>query len=562
MSAVLQAVLSRLGLSREVSTQEVADALDQCGLECRPKPGCATTIAHPCRQCTKCNRHLSPDDAKALTASVLDVTGWKQLRHVPLRCRNKDCVYVNKRVWYNYIVLDSRTHMWMWEPADEMFFFFTHNHWGVSTAWLRQHTQRMHYQYASFASEAKIHTRGARRAGIESGIPSRPDLKIKVAWFLWRVVVRSHQHLLQTSDPEAKLDVNLAEDLGEVLKKTWSGYPQLMLSRRLAGLRLKQLSLRVVVFDGNAKLCRRHCGRPVAELRHSTALEKYTATCCSEKPCRGSRRCQKHRPLAEGEAAQGEQKYPKQSEVIIAHRRRRILGTSACAAPYDVCLIDSRYEACVGYPRRWTPASGATGEQLREYWDKLDVGGYIPTKSPAANLRSTACRTHKEGKYWAAKCRHGGWLYAATPGGYIVHLAEYVGAESLPQRYFFLAELINVADEIEVVVHDDACHLRKFCDLRASDSTFAARLSFTHVKYIVDRMHSRGHVDAWCKANCFPTSPGNEELLAGINTSVCEQLFSKLGRHKFKVRVMDSLTGAFLLHELAEVHNEEYLLSS
>ena len=183
----------------------------------------------------------------------------------------------------------------------------------------------------------------------------------------------------------------------------------------------------------------------------------------------------------------------------------------------------------------------------------------MPLQTPRAQRESTSCSTHKEGKQRIKHSRRGGWLYACTSQGYILHLKEYVGAESLSQRYFFLAELVAQSPTMEVVIHDDACHLRKFVERRKNDSEAAARLAHPRIRYIVDRMHSKGHVDPWCLENCVAKAPGNEQYIADVNTSVCEQTFSRLGRHKFTIRWMDRLTSAMLLHEMAEVRNADWL---
>ena len=243
----------------------------------------------------------------------------------------------------------------------------------------------------------------------------------------------------------------------------------------------------------------------------------------------------------------------------MAHRRRSLSTTTADVAQYEVCLVDKMRQHDPKCPRRWVRADYATTGQLKQYWDGVEDGGYLPTRTPSDQRRSTLCRTHKEGGPLRKHARKGGWLYGCTPDGYIVHLKEYIGAESLSQRYFFLAEIKAQADAVTLVIHDDACHLRKFCDKHAGSSEVARRLAFPNVKYVVDRLHSRGHVDPWCIENCIASAPCNEPLLAGVNTSVCEQMFSSLGRHKFMVRVLDRLAGALVLNALAYVRNERWL---
>ena len=236
-----------------------------------------------------------------------------------------------------------------------------------------------------------------------------------------------------------------------------------------------------------------------------------------------------------------------------------MLSTSAMAEPYDVCLVNRDRKNDLAWPRRWVAALAATLGQLQEYWDAQDAKAFVPAQSATRDLTSTSCKTHKEGGNATRRARRRGWLYGCTPEGYILHLKEYVGAESLPHRYFFLAELLKENKDIVIAVHDDACHLRRYADARTSDSIAARWLAFPAVQYITDRLHARGHADPWCLANCSPQAECNRDAVAGVNTQVCEQLFSDLGRHKLVSRIMDELTGAFLLHELAEVRNEEWL---
>ena len=51
-------------------------------------------------------------------------------------------------------------------------------------------------------------------------------------------------------------------------------------------------------------------------------------------------------------------------------------------------------------------------------------------------------------------------FFASTPE------AKFVGAERLCQRDFFLADLLEAAPEIDIVIHDDACQLRKYAASR------------------------------------------------------------------------------------------------
>ena len=134
--------------------------------------------------------------------------------------------------------------------------------------------------------------------------------------------------------------------------------------------------------------------------------------------------------------------------------------------------------------------------------------------------------------------------------GIVVHLAEFVGAESLGQRYFFLADLLEEGWENDTVNTTIVSNLA-LANLRLR------RLAYPQVKYVTDRFHSKGHADHWCKQHCMHSSPENGKALQGVNTSVCEQQFSKLGRYKFMVSKMGAAIGSLSLHEVVEPRNEE-----
>jgi hypothetical protein len=90
----------------------------------------------------------------------------------------------------------------------------------------------------------------------------------------------------------------------------------------------------------------------------------------------------------------------------------------------------------------------------------------------------------------------------------------------------FISAIADTFPELAVVVHDDACHLHRFTERRASDSPQAARLAPPAISYICDAFHMSGHTDAWCKANCNPAAPHLKTLVEGVRTSVCEFTFT------------------------------------
>ena len=167
-----------------------------------------------------------------------------------------------------------------------------------------------------------------------------------------------------------------------------------------------------------------------------------------------------------------------------------------------------------------------------------------------------SCSTHRESTVSRSRCaRSAGWLVACTPGGFVVHLKEFYGAESLGQRYFFLGELFEALGGITTIVHDDACHLRRCVAKRAQQSELAKAMAYPQVRYVAVRFRSKDHKDAWCADNCLHTSPANLACTQGVNSSVCEQQFSKLGRRKYVVSKMGEATGTFSLNEVTELRN-------
>lgn len=511
-------------------------------------------VQFPKAQCPKCSGKLFPYMQEATEATVLDAGGWVKMLHVPVRCRrNKYCAWHGQRVWHNFAALSKGQHEWAWPHDEEMHVFFMWQGWGVTTAWLRQMSRRLVHHFASFCGEAAVHAGEASYLDDITPPPARADLKLMRAWVVWRALLRMEERAEALGQP---CSLNLIQNSEAMLGDMWCWYPDFMLQKRVSLCRQAGEDLSKVVVDGNQKLCRRVCGRPVAELTECKPLGLFTATPCSCTPAFKQRRCQKH-SLASAPQDRG----PEQSEVIVQHRRQRVLRAAADGEPYQVLL--KLEEDCdnPNAPGRWVAAEHVTAGQLYDYWSKQEATGYVATKSPPNDLASTICSTHKESvKGYKKLVRQGrlcGWLIATTSNGMIVHAKEFVGAESIPQRYFFVAELVDQASEVSVLVHDDACHLRRFAAKRSGHSELAARLAYPSIRYVVDKMHAKGHVDPWCKANCHPDVPQNADAVRGVCTPRCEIVNSVIGRHKFALRHMRRRTAAFFVHEVIHLRNAE-----
>ena len=154
----------------------------------------------------------------------------------------------------------------------------------------------------------------------------------------------------------------------------------------------------------------------------------------------------------------------------------------------------------------------------------------------------------------AGRCN--GFLFATTPCGHILHMKPYVGAESLSQRFFFLGELVEAVGEINVLIHDDSCHLRRFSERNGDRTELTNRLRHPRIRYILDRMHATGHSDPWCIRECHPDAPQNAQLVQDLNTSAAEVLNSLMSRHRHAVRCIRSrYVRDFFLQEVADSRN-------
>jgi hypothetical protein len=152
--------------------------------------------------------------------------------------------------------------------------------------------------------------------------------------------------------------------------------------------------------------------------------------------------------------------------------------------------------------------------------------------------------------------RSGGFIASVTPEGYVTDVCEFMGAESCKQRYMFLAGLKELYPELAVILHDDACHLRRFAQKFAGQNELASSISYPRLKFVLDRFHASGHVDPWCLQNVHPATQENAPLVAGQNTSANEILFAWLARYKHIFRKMNRWTGNFFVQEVMDLHNE------
>ena len=153
---------------------------------------------------------------------------------------------------------------------------------------------------------------------------------------------------------------------------------------------------------------------------------------------------------------------------------------------------------------------------------------FIASWSSAEPRAGSNCGTHKEtDAHITAAARTAGFLTAVSASGIVVDLDELIGAESLSQRYRFLACLAERLPALAIVVHDDACHLQLMAESQEKLTPIANRLA-TDMAYIVDEYHSSGHVGLFCAEHCMPKLQKNAEFLQGFPTNICETMNSEL----------------------------------
>ena len=123
-----------------------------------------------------------------------------------------------------------------------------------------------------------------------------------------------------------------------------------------------------------------------------------------------------------------------------------------------------------------------------------------------------------------------------------------------------VCEMGCVFPQILVVVHDDACHMRRYTTNSQDHEELQAQIAHPMVTYVLDRFDARGHLDAWCRATCCTTSPQMQDIVADAVTSICEITFAWLAKYKHMVRKMWKHIAHFLRGTQVEVQLANFTL--
>eukprot|EP00439_Symbiodinium_sp_Y106_P083385 s29_g23.t1 len=122
----------------------------------------------------------------------------------------------------------------------------------------------------------------------------------------------------------------------------------------------------------------------------------------------------------------------------------------------------------------------------------------------------------------------------------------------MSQRYCFLSALAARLPELKIVVHDDACHLRRMAESEAGVRELTQRLA-RDIHY-TDEYHTPGHVGSCCREPCLPTIDTPEHFSHEYRR-VGELLFVAFAAFAHTFHHMGSYMAKFAAMEVVDVHN-------
>ncbi|CAE7515455.1 unnamed protein product [Symbiodinium natans] len=505
------------------------------------------------RSCPVCGLALSEKRSSSAKAVIVDKRGIVQKMHVPLRCQNRACEISGTWFWHNYQVR-NRQHLFTGQASDLQCFMLSAS-FGFSTAWLKQFQLRMLRQHASFIGEADVVTAEARDAGMEALVPARLRSLISEAWFKYRCLIRLES--LGAPIPAVDLRSPVEDVLQRHLPQLETAFTETSLERaRKAGMRCD-----VVALDGNCKNRRAVC----AGSTQCPRLGKAVRHNCPRTPMLGQKFCPEHTgetsEAAAGEAAELEILGHRQTEdgaveVHLLERggAERDAWVSEDLVPGSV-LVDFYRQLGL---QRLAQKARKVKQKKAAARDSGEIApipvGQRAEASDEVDLQAVSCNTHKEVQH-GGLLKTAGMLVACLSSGIIVSLREFFGCESLSQRYLAISNLRAHCHEMKLLVHDDACHVHRYCARRQQASDAAAQIAPPALSFACDAFHMTGHTDEWCKRTCHPALFAT--LLDGVRTSVCEFTFTWMSAYKHQTKHMSQYGFRFFLMEMSWAHNDE-----
>jgi len=559
--------------------------------------GLSSELRHPDATCAKCKQPLSANLAGSTQATLIDCGGIILKQHVPMRCRTAGtkqnlegkCELFGDVMWHNYTVSNGK-HLYRGRPHEQACFMLTST-FGFTTRYLQELHLRMVRQHISFAGEAFVQHELAAISGMQNHVPG-PFLRqyLSDGWFKWRLLRRMAK-LCESGLPHMSPEtVDLKAHVEDCVKPCWPSLLERFEHASVENARKRGANTKVVALDGNQKNRRTCCGAPFQHHLRNAALQKCLRLPCPHTPRLGSTFCKEHKDWEEdvlektgitilehklpGPVLAGDMdtllfKVESTSEdgVQEAVWTREIeLHPKLVEAYFAKQGLESLRKAAarkIEKPKReaaWRMYVRRAMADISSMWEALtpeEREETLALHSADADLTAVACGTHKEGsKEKTLHAQTAGILCGCLSDGTVVRMREIFGAESLSQRYFFTSDLKASIPELSVIVHDDACHLHKFAEARASESAQAGSICPGCVRYVCDVFHMTGHTDAWCLAHCHPEAPDVRDLMQGVRTSVCEFTFTWLSQYKHQSKHMNEFSFQFFLLEMLDTHNE------
>ena len=293
----------------------------------------------------------------------------------------------------------------------------------------------------------------------------------------------------------------------------------------------------VIVIDGNQKLTRRTCCHLMSTVQKVPRTNLLYLQDCTETPVYKGIFCSQHvapppRQLVRSKSSEAEGMEVRK-RACLATDAKQLMQARVAGRP--VPLPAGRDLLCAV---RSTSLLAYKKQLGMQDVDTDEAGDYV------------TCRTSKMSR--RLNKRSAGWLVACTGSGMVASIMEIYGGESLTQRAAFVAKIREAYPTVRTVVHDDACHLRKFMEKWFPENP---ELRYPALNFIIDGFHMRGHTDTWCQLNCSPKLPEHAEILANVNSSSCEILFQWFSQHKSSFRHMGRLTAHFFVSEMIDLHN-------
>lgn len=149
-----------------------------------------------------------------------------------------------------------------------------------------------------------------------------------------------------------------------------------------------------------------------------------------------------------------------------------------------------------------------------------------------------------------------GILVGAFPCGIITIYDELYGSESLTQVHAILIEYLaglpkSIREKLIEICYDDACHLKKFSENEKRANVNEVTRFMAGLGKHVDKFHFPNHVDEWCHKNC---NPQDVRHLDGVNTPICEQLFSAINKFRNAKSMNEANFFLFFLY-IFDLHN-------